>query len=146
MLAYVDIFNQGDPFAVRLCQIPCYTDVEVVRVIDRLGSGLFASSSLRNRIHCVVVHWAVALTASIQSCMTTVCSGTIARVEQSVQLIVLWFLDAENQEPSVPLKVRHPFQAVEVKVESADCSSPQRGPQCFEEGFPVLCLDLQRPR
>lgn len=43
--------------------------------------------------------------------------GFIARIEEFVQFIMRRLLDAEYQEPTIPLKVRHPLQTAKIEME-----------------------------
>lgn len=78
--------------------------------------------------------------------MPSTLRSVITRVEQFVQLIVLWLLDAEDQEPSIPLEIRHPLEAREGKVENSHRRLAHSRLQAFDKRLSIFGFDLQGPR
>jgi hypothetical protein len=122
IFGHIERFNQGYQLGIRLFKIPRYADVESIRMINffvffcRLAFPL-----LRTIRDGIVLHRPIALATSIQSWMSASACGFVTRVQKSVQFIACRLLDANDQEPSIPLEIGNPFETLELEVKGADC-------------------------
>jgi hypothetical protein len=146
VFAHIDSFDQRCPSSVWFLKIPRYADVEAIRTVKVFALMLLAFPSFRLIVRSVVLHGPVAVATNIQARMAASSSGFVTCIQESIELILRWLLNAEYQEPSVTFEVWHPFETLKSKMEGRNGSFAQTRSQGLLEDFSVLGPNLQRAR